>query len=79
MTPITWWERIGVGINVTMAAVIAVAIGRTSVADAVMTGLAALGGLALIYQGASRSSESRAQQLGWLAFVQIVFVELSGI
>jgi hypothetical protein len=68
-----------VGINVTMAAVIVVVIGRASVPDAVMTGLAALGGLALIYQGASSASERRAQQLGWLAFVQVVFVALSGI
>jgi hypothetical protein len=79
LTPTTWWERILVGIVVTMAIVVGVLVSQHSVVDAVLVGLATLGGLALVYQDSPSTSERRPQQLSWLAFVQVVFAALSGI
>jgi hypothetical protein len=79
LTPATWWEWIVVGIIVTIAIVLAAVISQHSILDAVLVGLATLSGLVLVYQDTASTSERRFQQLSWLAFVQVVFVALSGI
>jgi hypothetical protein len=79
LTPTTWSERIVVGIVITIAITLAVVVSQHSILDAVLVVLATLGGLALVYQDTVGTSERRLQQLSWLAFVEVVFVALSGI
>jgi hypothetical protein len=68
-----------VGIVITIAIVVAAVVSQHSVLDGVLVALATLGGLALVYQDTVSTSERRLQQLSWLAFVEVVFVALSGI
>jgi uncharacterized membrane protein YhaH (DUF805 family) len=79
LRPATWWEWIVVGIIVTIVIVLITVVSQHSVFDAVLIGLATLSGLLLVYQDTASTSERRLQLLSWLAFVQVVFVALSGI
>lgn len=79
LRPATWLEWIVVGIIVTVAIVLAAVVSQHSIFHSVLIGLATLSGLLLVYQDTASTSERRLQQLSWLAFVQVVFVALSGI
>jgi xanthine/uracil permease len=79
LTPATWWERIVIGIIVTIAIVLAAVISQRSILDAVLVGLATVAGLGLVYQDEASTTQRRLQQLSWLAFVEVVFVALSDI
>lgn len=79
LTPTTRWEWTVASGLLICGIIIAVAVGEESVLDAVLVGLATLGGLASVYQGSTSTPARRLAQLGWLAYLDVVFLALSGI
>jgi hypothetical protein len=75
----TWGERVSIAVIAIIAIVTVVTLFRDSALSAILAGLAPLIGLSLVYQDKASTSEKRTQFLGWIAFVQIAFVQLAGI